>query len=146
VRIAVLGAGMVGRAMVFDLCRQDDVVEVLVADCDVERARDVAERYGAGKARGVGLDVTDVPTRLAVTNRCTWGELRFHNANAICVGPPRPTGSGRPRSPAFRGTVSPSERPGPPTLRGTASRPSERGRVGLRERGLRQTSMSPRRF
>ncbi|MBM3318117.1 MAG: saccharopine dehydrogenase NADP-binding domain-containing protein, partial [Candidatus Eisenbacteria bacterium] len=58
-RLAVLGAGMVGRAMVYDLCRQDDVDEVLVADRDAGKAREVAERYGAGKARGRALDVTD---------------------------------------------------------------------------------------
>ncbi len=60
----VLGAGLMGRAVVEDLCRARETSRVLVADFDRARARDAARRFGHGKARAAFADVRDT-TRLA---------------------------------------------------------------------------------
>ncbi len=58
-KIAVLGAGMMGRAAVHDLARAPGVQEVRVFDVDAERAQAVARDHGAGKAVGSALDASD---------------------------------------------------------------------------------------
>jgi lysine 6-dehydrogenase len=58
-RFTVLGAGMVGRAIVFDLCRREEVTEVRLADCSLEIAEEVASRYGNGKATPCLLDASN---------------------------------------------------------------------------------------
>lgn len=57
--IAVIGAGMMGRAAVYDLARADDVESVGVFDIDQDVAKGVAEKYGDGKAVSAGLDAAD---------------------------------------------------------------------------------------
>ena len=59
-RFAVLGAGMMGCAVLYDLAHSKSVKEILLADYDFARAREVAQQYGAGKARAVRADVRDV--------------------------------------------------------------------------------------
>ncbi|HEY4684074.1 MAG TPA: saccharopine dehydrogenase NADP-binding domain-containing protein [Candidatus Acidoferrales bacterium] len=49
-RLVVLGAGMMGRAVVYDLARSPDLRRLLVVDKDLRRAREVARRYGSGVA------------------------------------------------------------------------------------------------
>jgi lysine 6-dehydrogenase len=56
-RIFVLGAGLMGRAVVYDLGRAREVRQITVADFDRGRAREVAAKYGAGKARALFADV-----------------------------------------------------------------------------------------
>jgi len=57
-RIAVLGAGIIGRAIVRDLADGEDVEQVVVADVNEDAARDAAA--GAGeKGRPAQVDVTD---------------------------------------------------------------------------------------
>ena len=56
-KIFVLGAGMMGRAVVYDLGRARDVKNIAVADFDRGRAREVARTFGRGKARGHFADV-----------------------------------------------------------------------------------------
>ncbi|MBI5367850.1 MAG: saccharopine dehydrogenase NADP-binding domain-containing protein [Planctomycetes bacterium] len=56
-RCAVLGAGLMGRAAVWDLARSPGVERVLVADADGARARAVAQAAGAGRAVAATLDV-----------------------------------------------------------------------------------------
>ena len=58
-RFVVLGAGMMGCAVVHDLARSRTVEEILAADYDFARAKDVARKFGAGKARAVRADVRD---------------------------------------------------------------------------------------
>src|ERR1700690_4363661 len=53
----VLGAGMMGRAVVYDLARARDVRRVIVADFDLGRAREVARKFGRGKARAAFADL-----------------------------------------------------------------------------------------
>jgi lysine 6-dehydrogenase len=57
--IAVLGAGMMGRAAVHDLVRAPGVRRVRVFDVDGGRAARVAAEHGAGKAQGQALDAGD---------------------------------------------------------------------------------------
>jgi lysine 6-dehydrogenase len=59
VKIFVLGAGMMGRAVVYDLGRARDVRKIAVADFDRSRAHEVARQFGRGKARGFFADVRD---------------------------------------------------------------------------------------
>ena len=56
-KIFVLGAGMMGRAVVYDLGRARDVKNIAVADFDRDRAHEVARTFGRGKARGHFADV-----------------------------------------------------------------------------------------
>lgn len=56
-KIFVLGAGMMGRAVVYDLGRAREVRNIAVADFDLSRAHEVARKFGGGKARGLFADV-----------------------------------------------------------------------------------------
>jgi len=58
-KIVVLGAGLMGRAAVYDLGRQRDVRGIVVADFELERAKEVARRFGNAKARAAFADVRD---------------------------------------------------------------------------------------
>jgi saccharopine dehydrogenase-like NADP-dependent oxidoreductase len=64
VKIFVLGAGMMGRAVVYDLGRVREVENIAVADFDRSRADEVARRFGRGRARGFFADARDA-NRLA---------------------------------------------------------------------------------
>jgi saccharopine dehydrogenase (NAD+, L-lysine-forming) len=55
--VAVLGAGgTIAPALVHDLAEARDVGELRLLDLDTERATDVADRHGLGKADVVGVD------------------------------------------------------------------------------------------
>lgn len=58
-KIAVIGAGLMGRAAAFDLARAQGVDKVGVFDIDEQLAKDVANKYGDGKATGAKLDAGD---------------------------------------------------------------------------------------
>jgi len=58
-KIFVLGAGMMGRAVVYDLGGAREVQRIVVADYDRGRAHEVARKFGRGKARGALADVRD---------------------------------------------------------------------------------------
>lgn len=58
-KIFVLGAGMMGRAVVYDLGRAGEVKDIAVADFDRARAGEVARTFGRGKARAHFADVRD---------------------------------------------------------------------------------------
>jgi lysine 6-dehydrogenase len=58
-KIFVLGAGMMGRAVVYDLGGAREVKQIVVADFDRARAHDVAQKFGRGKARAVVADVRE---------------------------------------------------------------------------------------
>lgn len=60
--IAVLGAGLMGQAVVYDLAHNDDVKKIGVFDIDEQRAKEVADRFGEGKAISARLDVADLDT------------------------------------------------------------------------------------
>ncbi len=58
-RMLVLGGGMMGRAAVYDMVRQDDVEKVIVADVDRSVAESAAEFAGSDKAVPHEVDVTN---------------------------------------------------------------------------------------
>lgn len=58
-RIAVIGAGAMGRWAVKELGLSPEVEEVVVGDYNEERAREVAASHGGGKARPVFVDARD---------------------------------------------------------------------------------------
>ncbi|HEX2898015.1 MAG TPA: saccharopine dehydrogenase C-terminal domain-containing protein [candidate division Zixibacteria bacterium] len=55
-KIAVIGAGLMGRAAVYDLSRAEGVSQVGLFDIDKKLAVQVAKKYGNDKAKGAGLD------------------------------------------------------------------------------------------
>ncbi len=58
-RIAVIGAGLMGRAVVYDLAQQETVRKVGVFDIKKDVATAVAETYGYGKGIAGRLDASD---------------------------------------------------------------------------------------
>jgi lysine 6-dehydrogenase len=58
-KIVVLGAGLMGRAVVYDLGGAREVKNIVVADFDRGRAHDVAQKFGHGIARAAFADVRD---------------------------------------------------------------------------------------
>ena len=56
-KFTVVGAGMMGCATVYDLACSKQVSEIVVGDFDLPRAKEVAKKYGGGKARAVFVDV-----------------------------------------------------------------------------------------
>lgn len=58
-RLAVLGAGLMGRAALYDFSRADEVESVGVFDIDEALAKEVADAYGGGKAVSGVLDAGD---------------------------------------------------------------------------------------
>lgn len=65
-KFAVIGAGLMGRAVVYDLARAEGVERVDVFDIDQKLAQKVAEDYGAGKSTGAGFDASEADS-LAVS-------------------------------------------------------------------------------
>jgi lysine 6-dehydrogenase len=63
-KVFVLGAGLMGRAVVYDLGEAREVRDIIVADFDRDRAEQVAKKFGRAKARAIFTDVRDTP-RLA---------------------------------------------------------------------------------
>ncbi len=76
-KIAVIGAGLMGRAAVFDLARASDVTEVGVFDLDPQLAKSVAEKYGGGKTKSGALDAGDDAAAAKI--------LRDYQAAVSCV-------------------------------------------------------------
>jgi lysine 6-dehydrogenase len=58
-KIAVIGAGLMGRAAVFDLARIEGVQSVGVFDIDGSLAEEIALKYGDGRASHARLDASD---------------------------------------------------------------------------------------
>jgi lysine 6-dehydrogenase len=69
-KIVVLGAGLMGRAVVLDLAGAREVRSIIVADFDRGRAHDVAAKFGRGKARGVAADVRDTQHLAKILRGC----------------------------------------------------------------------------
>jgi saccharopine dehydrogenase-like NADP-dependent oxidoreductase len=60
VRVALLGAGgTIGPAIARDLAESPEVGDLVLLDLDGARAREVAERHGAGRAQGAAVDAGD---------------------------------------------------------------------------------------
>lgn len=69
-KFVVVGAGLMGRAVVYDLARAEDVRSITVADFDRDRAHEVAGEYGCGKARAAFADVRDTKALTHLLQGC----------------------------------------------------------------------------
>jgi saccharopine dehydrogenase (NAD+, L-lysine-forming) len=58
-KVLVVGAGMQGQVITWNLGRSPLVTEIVVADYDESRATFVAAQVGAGKAKAIRLDASD---------------------------------------------------------------------------------------
>lgn len=58
-KLAVIGAGLMGRAAVYDIAQDERVSEVGVFDIDPSLAREVATKFGNGKGVPGALDAAD---------------------------------------------------------------------------------------
>jgi saccharopine dehydrogenase (NAD+, L-lysine-forming) len=74
-RFVVLGAGLMGRAALYDLARSREASEIIVADFDLPRAQQAALEFGKGKARAEFCDVRQT----ADTIRLLTGSLAVLN-------------------------------------------------------------------
>jgi lysine 6-dehydrogenase len=59
-KIAVVGAGLMGRAAVYDLGRNKNVKKIGVYDINLKQAREVAGNFGNGKAIAKKIDAGDI--------------------------------------------------------------------------------------
>ncbi len=69
-RVLVLGAGMMARAVAYDLARADDVGEIRVADIDRKRLRGLKQWLGSPKLATFRADVTDHRTIAQLMRPC----------------------------------------------------------------------------
>jgi lysine 6-dehydrogenase len=69
-KIVVLGAGLMGRAVVYDLGAAREVKNIIVADFDRSRAHDVAQKFGHGIARAAFADVRDIKHLAKLLHGC----------------------------------------------------------------------------
>ncbi len=76
-KLAVIGAGLMGRAAVYDFANFCDCEKIGVFDVDPDRAAQVATRYANGAAQSAGLDAGD---ELAVV-----AALKDYDAAISCV-------------------------------------------------------------
>ncbi|HEY6939090.1 MAG TPA: saccharopine dehydrogenase C-terminal domain-containing protein [Terriglobales bacterium] len=74
-RFVVLGAGLMGRAALYDLARSREATEIIVADYDQPRAQQAAREYGNGKSRAAFCDVR----QMADTVRLLTGSVAVLN-------------------------------------------------------------------
>lgn len=58
-KILILGAGMMGRAAAYFLSKKEDIGEVILADMDINRAKEIAETFDGGKITPVSFNATD---------------------------------------------------------------------------------------
>lgn len=76
-KLAVIGAGLMGRAAAFDLAQLDIVESIGIFDADEKLATEVATKYGYGKATATGLDAGDETVAIAA--------LKGYDAAISCV-------------------------------------------------------------
>jgi lysine 6-dehydrogenase len=76
-KVAVIGAGLMGRAAAFDLAQTENVESIGLFDTDENLAAEVATKYGYGKAGASGLDAGDETAATAA--------LKGYDAAISCV-------------------------------------------------------------
>ena len=70
-KLLILGSGLMARPVAYDLVRQHDVEQVLVADVDLKRLRQLGRWLGSPKLRTVRADVTDHRVIARLMKKCT---------------------------------------------------------------------------
>lgn len=76
-KVAVIGAGLMGRAAAFDLAQNDNVESIGLFDADEKLATEVVTKYAYGKAGASGLDAGDETAAAAA--------LQGYDAAISCV-------------------------------------------------------------
>jgi len=69
-KLVVLGAGLMGRAVVYDLARAADVRSIIVGDFEKDRAHAVARQFGRTKTVGAFADVRDTNALARMLRSC----------------------------------------------------------------------------
>src|ERR1700751_6379090 len=69
-KIFVLGAGMMGRAVVHDRARAREVRQIVTGDFDRGRAAEVAKKFGRGRARATFADVRETEELAKLLRGC----------------------------------------------------------------------------
>jgi saccharopine dehydrogenase-like NADP-dependent oxidoreductase len=85
-KIAVIGAGAMGRWSVKELGISPEVDEIVVADFNEEQAKQVAAAHGEGKAKGVFVDARDQESIKKAISGCAAlvnGTQHFWNINVM---------------------------------------------------------------
>ncbi len=59
-KVAVVGAGLMGRAIVFDLAQQKNISQITVFDLNEEHAFSIAKKFGQNKAVGQFIDLSTI--------------------------------------------------------------------------------------
>jgi saccharopine dehydrogenase-like NADP-dependent oxidoreductase len=59
-KILIVGAGEQGYVLTWNLVKNPDITEIVVADWDEQRASEVVARVGGGKAKSVKVDARDI--------------------------------------------------------------------------------------
>ncbi len=60
-QVALLGSGMMGKAIAFDLSKNPKIEKILVCDIDISEAKQVAEFIGSDKVVPTWVDVRNLP-------------------------------------------------------------------------------------
>ncbi len=76
-KLAVIGAGLMGRAVVYDFAQADDVEQVGIFDIELRLAAEVAGKFGNGKAIPRALD--------AGNEKAVVAALKGYDAVVSCV-------------------------------------------------------------
>ena len=76
-KMAIIGAGLMGRAVLFDFANNETVKTVGVFDIDENLAKEIADKYGYGKATAGCLDASDIEAVSVI--------LREYDAVVSCV-------------------------------------------------------------
>ena len=84
-KFLVLGSGMMGSAIAFDLAHSDGVQQVTLADVDAHRASDAASKIASPKASALQLDVNDQKNVIAAMEHhdVAIGAVSYRNNAAL---------------------------------------------------------------
>jgi lysine 6-dehydrogenase len=75
--MAIIGAGLMGQAALYDLARIESIDRLVIFDIDLTRAQEVSRRFSGGKAEAARLDASNEAQAAAV--------LRGFDAAVACT-------------------------------------------------------------
>ena len=77
-KVLIVGAGMQGQVLTWNLARNPAVTEIVLGDYDEKRARFVADQVGGGKTTPTFLNAADSVAVARAGQNCTAGDQRRH--------------------------------------------------------------------